>query len=226
MSQNYDNPFIPQQQYDPFQNQQQLRVSLTWSEVWSMVLSNPSVVTFQTILSDVNANLNRGLIWVLIAGFISGVASFITQLIFGGSAFNFGQTSTTSSSLGAGFSFIFIFITPIIAVIGFVIGAGIIHISAKILGGQGDWDPLAYAMSAVYAPLSIIGGVASIIPCLGALVALGAGLYQIVLYVIAIKTVHQFGWFQAILSVLLIPLLLIGLAVCCIVALAGGAASS
>jgi hypothetical protein len=212
------NPFVPQQQYDPFQQDiPHITVDLTWSEVWEIVISQPSIETFQTILRDVNANTTRGLTWVLIAGFVSGVVNVLAQAVFG-LAFlpvGFGNNDVLSFSLIC--SVILIPISAVLTLIVFLIMALIIHVGASILGGKGQFDALSYSFASFYAPLSIIGSVVGFVPCLGFLAAIGIGFYQLYLSVIAVKTVHGFGWFQATLSVFIIPIALTVLFMCCFI---------
>ncbi len=74
---------------------------------------------------------------------------------------------------GAG-SIASIVLTPLF----FIIGAGLLYLVAKMLGGQGnDFMTHAYLLSLSYTPLRIIGAVAGIIPVLGSIIALVAGIY-------------------------------------------------
>jgi hypothetical protein len=87
-----------------------------------------------------------------------------------------------------------------------------------MFGGRGTFDQLAYAIAAIVAPFYLVSAVLTLlsaIPAVGfcfGLVGLLAGLYVLVLEVMAVKGVNQFGWGQAIAS-LLIPVLAIA---CCI----------
>ncbi len=91
-----------------------------------------------------------------------------------------------------------------------------------MFGGRGNTDQMAYAAAAITAPYSIIVGILSLfaaIPyagyCFSAILFL-AGIYVIVLQVMAIKGVNQISWGAAI-GTWLIPGLVIGLICACIV---------
>ena len=102
------------------------------------------------------------------------------------------------------------------SVIGFAIGAAIVHATARFFGGQGSFDRLAYAFGAIAAPLSLISGLATLLNIIpfAALctipVILILGLYGLVLEVAAIKAVHRRGWGEAS-AALLLPAILIGM---------------
>jgi len=82
--------------------------------------------------------------------------------------------------------------------IGYYIGIGLIHIGANIFGGKGSFTTLAYLVSLFRVPLGIVAGVLGLIPCLGALIALAAAIFEIVLSVRAIKVTYRIGTGQAI----------------------------
>jgi hypothetical protein len=100
-------------------------------------------------------------------------------------------------------------------VIGFAIGVALIHWVARFLGGQGTFDKLSYAMAAITAPVTLIS--AFLIP-INAIpyasfctlpVFFLLGLYVIYLNITAAKSVHRFGWLEAIIAVFL-PAIMIG----------------
>jgi hypothetical protein len=110
----------------------------------------------------------------------------------------------------------------------FAIWVAIIQWIAKMFGGKGTNDQLAYAFAAIGVPYSLISSIfilLSAIPFVGLCfrIILGlAGLYIIVLQIMALKGVNQFGWGPAIGS-LFIPGLVVGLLCCCLVAILGAA---
>jgi hypothetical protein len=106
----------------------------------------------------------------------------------------------------------------VISVVLFAIVVGIVQLLAKMFGGRGTFDQLAYAIAAILTPFYLVSGVLgllSAIPfagfCFG-LLGFAAGLYVLVLEIMAVKGVNQFGWGQAIGS-LLLPVFAV---VCCI----------
>jgi hypothetical protein len=84
---------------------------------------------------------------------------------------------------------------PLVAIVlvplGFYIGIGLIHLSAKIFGGKGSYSTLAYLMSLFSVPLGMVSTVLSLIPCLGGLLSLAVSIYSIVLAVRAIKVNYR-----------------------------------
>jgi hypothetical protein len=99
-------------------------------------------------------------------------------------------------------------------VLGFVIGVGIVHATARFFGGQGSFDKLAYAFGAIAAPLSLVSALMipfNAIPFVAFCtlpVLFGLGLYGLFLHVTAIKAVHRCGWGEAAAALLLPGILL------------------
>lgn len=202
--------------------------SYTWQETWQLVLTSPSEETFEEILGDPAGGMNRAVTWVFVVGLIGGIASLIGQIVFGAAsfaAFGGGNDAAASTGFTVICGAIMIPIGAVLAVIGFIIGTGIIHLIAKVFGGQGDFDDMAYATASYSAPLGIITSLLSIIPLLGSCLAALLGLYQLVLQVMAVKVVHRFGWFQAIVTVFAPVIFVFMLVFCCFIAFAGSLAS-
>jgi hypothetical protein len=115
-------------------------------------------------------------------------------------------------------------IAAVIAVIVFAVVVGVVQLVAKMFGGQGTYDQLAYSIGAVVAPFYLVSAVLTLltaIPYVGlcfGLLSLAAFLYVVVLEVMAVKGVNGFGWGQAAASVLL-PLFAVA---CCIGAVVAG----
>ena len=109
-------------------------------------------------------------------------------------------------------------IAAVISVVFFAIFVGVVQLVAKMFGGRGTFDQLAYVLAAITAPFSLISSVLTLlaaIPFVGlcfGIIALVAGIYVLVLEVMAIKGANQFGWGQAIGS-LFLPLVVL---ICCL----------
>jgi hypothetical protein len=109
-------------------------------------------------------------------------------------------------------------IGALISVVAFAIVVGIVQLLARMFGGRGTFDQLAYAIAAIVTPFYLVSGLLgllSAIPYVGAcfgLLGLAAGIYVLVLEIMAVKGVNQFGWGQAIAS-LLLPVFAV---VCCV----------
>lgn len=169
--------------------------SYTWQEVWTMAVSQPNEDTYNELLRDPNASMQRGLTWIF---------AITTIAFFGVLVLTLGLGSGANASAGL----CGVLCAPVygaVVVVVFIIIYGLQHLVARILGGQGDFDHMIYAVSAYAAPLGIISGVLSVvaiaIPCVQ-FVSIILGLYAIALNAIAIKAVHQFDWVRAIVSAL------------------------
>jgi len=102
-------------------------------------------------------------------------------------------------------------------VLGFYLSAGLVYLGARVFGGSGDFTPQAYLVSLFAVPLGVLSGVLGLIPCAGPLISLGLSIYGIVLNVQVVKVVHNLTTGRAVAAVL-VPAILIGLAVGCLVA--------
>ena len=98
-----------------------------------------------------------------------------------------------------------IFVLPFILIILFSILSVIIHVIAKILGGQGSL--INYYRAAGH--ISIINWI-SIIPIIGSLISMILSLWSLVVNVKVIKSVYKLSTIKAI-TVLLIPVIAITL---------------
>lgn len=192
-----------------------------WFSVWKDAVTKPNEQTFSQIAQSPNTKLSTALLWLFLGSLVS---FFLTALVQGQVTRqmmqNFGMEGlpeTAGSSLISA-----ICGAPIAALISVVLTAlmiGVVQLIAKMFGGRGTFDQLAYAMAAILTPFSLVSGVLTLmsaIPYVGAcfgIVSLLAGLYVLVLEIMAVKGVNQFGWGQAIVSLLLPAFVL----VCCLV---------
>jgi hypothetical protein len=103
----------------------------------------------------------------------------------------------------------------VLAVIGFAILSGLLHLVARMLGGTGDYGKLAYMLALVSVPFTLLNSVLAPIPFVGCLSFL-ITLYLFVLQVLSIEAVHQFGIAKAVVT-LIIPLVVLCLLVICII---------
>lgn len=107
-----------------------------------------------------------------------------------------------------------------VAVIGFALFVGIVHLITRAFNGRATFDRLAYTMAAIIVPVNLIGAVLSLlaaIPLIGlcfVLISILFSIYVVVLEVIAVKAVEQIGGGQAAVSVLALPIVL-GVCVAC-----------
>jgi hypothetical protein len=192
-----------------------------WISVWRDALTKPSDLTFSRIALSPNAKLTTALLWIFIGSLVS---FFLSSLVQGRIMAQMLQNSDLGIEIpaGAGGGLMgAICGAPIGAVVSvalFAIVIGIVQAIAKMFGGTGTFEQLAYAIAAIVTPFYFVSGVLTLltaIPYVGAcfgILSLLAALYVLVLEVMAVKGVNQFGWGQAAAS-LLLPVFAL---VCCV----------
>jgi hypothetical protein len=136
----------------------------------------------------------------------SSMASLMSQL----NANSGTTTTTTTTNLSPAASLV---ISLVFTLIFFFIGQGIYFGLAKAFGGQGTFTAQAYSTLLYQVPLGILSSLLAFIPILGGLVAIAAGIYQIVLSVFMVMGVHRLSGGKAS-AVVLIPVGVALLLVC------------
>jgi hypothetical protein len=179
-----------------------------WFSVWREAITKPSEQTFSRIALSPNVKLTTALLWIFLSSLISAFLSSLVQgQVMRQMMQNYGVDGlpqTTGNGLIA--AICGAPIGAVISVVMFVIVTGIVQVLAKLFGGQGTFEQLAYAFAAIATPFSLLSGflaLLSAIPWVGAcfgVIGLLAGLYVIVLEVMAVKGVNRFGWGQALAS--------------------------
>jgi hypothetical protein len=195
-------------------------------QVWINALTKPNERTFADIAASPNAKATAAYIWMFVASLVEFFVAFLVQS--GQMRSVLEQQGYGQNLPGGGIGLALISSicgSPIIAVISvvfFAIFVAIIQWIAKMFGGRGTFDQMAYAFAAIAAPYTLISAVfvlLSAIPfvgfCFNILLSL-AGIYVFVLEVMAVKGVNQFGWGQAIGS-LILPGLALFLVCCCVI---------
>ena len=201
-----------------------------WLSVWSRAVTQPSENTFIEITEHPFAQSKTAFLWIFLAGTLSVLVSGLIQAIllaagvqaqaipgleqFSGSGTGLVGGSLVSVLCGAP-------IAGIISVVLFAIGVAIIQWIAKMFGGTGTFEKLAYGVAAISVPVSLVTMLLtpfSMVPylniCTG-LLSFGIGLYALYLEILAVKAINRFGWGAAIGSVLILPLTLF--LCCCVV---------
>ncbi len=203
--------------------------SKSFFQVWIDALTKPNENTFVEIASSPNAKATTAYIWVFVTSLIELFFSFLVNGALVRRAFEQGGYGGSLPGGGVGIALIGAVcggpIVAVIVTIFFAIGAALIQWIAKMFGGKGTNDQLAYNFGAIAAPFYLIS---TVFVLLGAIPYVGfcfrivlglAGLYVFVLEIMAVKGVNQFGWGEAIGSVL-IPVVAIFLVCCCLGAIA------
>ena len=214
---------------------------MNFSELWQTWLkasTSPSDATFADLRQKPNANITTAVIWMAIYGAIAAIAGLVSSLIFAGtvqgalpsvlqqldlSPEEMAQAEQAlrflpgNVAVGAGFSSLAnILWVPV----WFLIGVGIYHLLAKLLGGTGEYGRLAYLSAAFSAPLGIVTTLLSLIPLAGCVTPL-IGIYTLVLSYFAVKVEHQLSSGRAIMVILIPALVLVVLAMCFIFGIVG-----
>ena len=194
-------------------------------QVWMDALTKPNESTFAEMAASPNAKASTAYLWIFIGYLIEFFLSSLVQGVAMRRVLEqYGSGGQFANGFGGGL-ITAICGAPIIAVVAtifFAIGTAIVQWVAKMFGGRGNSGQLAYALAAILAPFSIVAGVMSLlsaIPFIGlcfSLILAIAGLYVIVLEVMAVKGVNQFGWGAAI-GALFIPGLVIGFLCACLI---------
>ena len=199
-------------------------------QTWMNAVTKPNEATYAAIASSPGAKATTAFLWVFIGSLIQSFLAFLVQ----GAVFRrmLEQQGYGNQLPTGGFAFRAITVicgAPIFAVITvvfFAIGTALIQWVAKMFGGRGTFDQMAYVFAAIAAPAAIVSGVFSLlgaIPFIGACFGILAGfvgLYVLVLEIMATKAVNGFGYGQAAGSVL-IPGAVILLVCCCLAAAIG-----
>ena len=194
-------------------------------QVWMDALTKPNESTFAEMAASPNAKASTAYLWIFIGYLIEFFLSSLVQGVAMRRVLEqYGSGGQFANGFGGGL-ITAICGAPIIAVVAtifFAIGTAIVQWVAKMFGGRGNSGQLAYALAAILAPFSIVAGVMSLlsaIPFIGlcfSLILAIAGIYILVLELMAIKGVNQFGWGAAI-GALFIPGLVIGFLCACLI---------
>ena len=204
-------------------------------QTWINALTKPNEQTYSEIAASPNAKATTAYLWVFITSILVNLITFIVE----GATIRerLAQSGLGADRVGNGIAGVLvalICVAPILAVIQtvfFAIGVAIIQWIARMFNGKGTFDQMAYTFAAISVPYSLVSSVfilLSAIPFVGfcfRLILGLAGLYILVLEIMAVKGVNQFGWGAAVGS-LFIPILAVGLLCCCIFAALGVAMGS
>lgn len=175
-------------------------------KLWKEVLTKP-IETFkkQEKNADLGEAVKQLVIAGLIAGFISGLAAFAGLTAVGAT----GNLGTSMMGAGVGiFAFIAVLIvTPIVLLIGWLIGSAIIYVFAKIFNGKGDFTKQSYLIALFWAPLVIVTTVIGIIPFIGAILGFLVGLYGLYLLTLALKQAHKVSTARAV-AIWIVPIVI------------------
>ncbi len=204
-------------------------------QTWINAVTKPNEATYAAIASSPNATTTNAIIWVAIGSLISSFLTILApnaglqdlqRLLQEQGVNNQFTQSLGSGGAGIGTKIIQLVcgapIAAIFGVIGFLIAVALIQWVARMFGGRGTFDKLAFAFAAITAPMSVVTGLLSLlgaIPFIGlcfSLLGLVAALYALVLQIIACKAVNGFTSYGPAIGSVIIPGLVLGLVCCCL----------
>jgi hypothetical protein len=195
-------------------------------QTWVNALTKPNEQTYAAMAASPEASSNKAFLWLFIAALVNFfIAAFVQGAVMRNMMQTFGENA---DFFGNGFGGGLIAalcgapIGAVIYVLIFAITVAIVQWIAGMFGGRGNFAQLAYVLGMIVVPYTFISSLftlLSAIPyvgfCFSAIIGL-AGLYILVLEIMAVKAVNQFGWGAAIGS-LLIPVLVIVFLCACLV---------
>jgi hypothetical protein len=186
-------------------------------QTWMTALTKPNEHTYAQLAASPDAKTSTALLWVFIGSLIQSFVAFLMQ---GRIMAQMMQDSGIQGQVGPGLVSVLCGapIAAVISVVFFAAFTGIVQWVAGLFGGKGSFEKLAYVFAAITVPFTLISALLTLlsaIPYVGlcfGIVGLLAGLYVLVLQVMAVKGVNQFDWLPAAGSVLL-PVIVF---ICCI----------
>ncbi len=200
-------------------------------DTWMAAFTKPREETYARIAAQPRATATNAFLWVFLASLLTSLVAAVAGL--GGQFETFRQflppeiasqmPATVGPSVGFGTIICGAPIGAIFAVLFFAISTALVQWVAKLFGGTGTFDKLAYVFSSFAVPYSVVTSVLSllsIIPFVGILTGLISfvlGIYVIILEVLAVKAVDRLDTGKATGAVLLPWLVILLLICCCIV---------
>lgn len=221
-----------------------------WVQSWLNVLTRPGEPVFEEERIKPHANLTTAAIWVGVVGLIYAVFQWIAGQIAlrqfraaGGvegiagqlapmlEQFDippemFDQLGSIVPMMGTpAFGFAAIVRGLLWAIVGYLVFVALLQLIAKILGGTGNFGKYAYLIATFHVPITLLNGVLGLIPFLGGCVVFLLSIYELVLAYYATRVEHKLPQGKAIM-VVLAPVLILALIVCCVVTVFAGAAAA
>ena len=210
---------------------------MPWHQVWIAAITKPNEENFRELAALPNAKPSTAYLWIFLSYLVTFFVIATAQVSVGlpNMAEQFSEYGLGDFPIAdMGGSLIgMLCAAPFMAgfaVLMFMIGVAVIQWVAKLFGGTGSYDKLAYLFGAIQAPAMLVSSVfvlLGMIPVVGmcfGIFSMGISIYMIVLQVLAVKAVNDFDTGKAIGSVLL-PGLVAFVFVCCCAVIAGMALS-
>jgi len=195
-------------------------------QTWMAAITKPNEQTYAQLAASPEAKTSTALLWVFIASLIQSLIAIpmqgriMAQMMQGSGLENQAGPGLVGILCGAP-------IAAVVTVVFFSAFTGIVQWVAGLFGGKGSFEKLAYVFAAITVPFTLLSALITLlsaVPYVGAcfgIIGLLAGLYVLVLQVMAVKGVNQFDWLPAAGS-LLLPFIVF---ICCISAGVAGLVS-
>jgi Flp pilus assembly pilin Flp len=202
----------------------------SWLSTWMEAVTKPNEQTYVKIANSPNAKMSTAFLWVFIGSLINVfVVSLMQGAIMGRMMQNYNVDGFSVEGAGMGIvsAICGAPIGAIVSVVFFAMFTGVVQWVAKMFGGTGTFEQLAYVFAAITVPFTLISSVLTLfgaIPYVGAcfgLLGFAAAIYVLVLELMAVKGVNQFGWGPAA-GALFLPGIVI---FCCVAVVVFGAIS-
>jgi Flp pilus assembly pilin Flp len=202
----------------------------SWLSTWMEAVTKPNEQTYVKIANSPNAKMSTAFLWVFIGSLINVfVVSLMQGAIMGRMMQNYNVDGFSVEGAGMGIvsAICGAPIGAIVSVVFFAMFTGVVQWVAKLFGGTGTFEQLAYVFAAITVPFTLISSVLTLfgaIPYVGAcfgLLGFAAAIYVLVLELMAVKGVNQFGWGPAA-GALFLPGIVI---FCCVAVVVFGAIS-
>jgi len=178
----------------------------SWFSTWMEAITKPNQQTFARLAASPNAKMTTAFLWVFLGSLVNFfVASLVQGAITGQMMQQFGLEGMPRSAFGGGFLYAICGapVGAVVSVVFFAMFTGVVQWVAKMFGGTGTFEQLAYVFAAITVPFTLISSVLTLfaaIPYVGVcfgFVGLAVGIYVLVLEVLAIQGVNQLGVGQA-----------------------------
>jgi len=199
----------------------------SWFSTWMEAITKPNQQTFARLAASPNAKMTTAFLWVFLGSLVNFFfASLVQGAVMGQMMQQFGIENVPVRSLGGGILYAICGapVGAVISVVFFALFTGVVQWVAKMFGGKGTFEQLAYVFAAITVPFTLISSVLTLlsaIPYIGmcfGLLTFAAGIYVLVLEVLAVQGVNHLGVGQAAGAVFLPGIVLF----CCIAVVVAG----
>jgi hypothetical protein len=178
-------------------------VKLSWIDVWTLLITRPTVEAYSYLLEDRNAKPSRGILWVYLTGSLLFIVLFFTivnnpefAVLMQEQAGEAGLTASMEELRGS-MLFVFICMTPFVAlfaVLGVALQSWLTHFLAGILSDEktkpnvtNKANMLFYGFAAIQSPVAILNAFLFLLP-IGLSTILGVVLSVLSLFMLVVMT--------------------------------------